>query len=73
MHFGLRAVHILCHPSRGREGVSQMLTLADMGGRGGQGKNDRMTQHGGRGGGGEQSGNNFDPKCSSGVPKECSK
>ena len=24
-----------------------MLTLADMGGRGGQGKNDRMTQHGG--------------------------
>ena len=33
----------------GGEGVSQMLTFADMGGRGGQGKNDMLTSRWGRG------------------------
>ena len=41
-------------------------------GEGGQGKTDRLTPH--LGGGGEcevreQSGNNFDPKCSFGLPQ----
>ena len=38
------------------------------GGRGGQGKNDRMTQHGG-----EQNENNSYPKCSSGYATSDSK
>ena len=47
----LGAVHKLCHPGRGREGVGQMLTLDDMAERGGQGKTDRLTPHlGGVGG-----------------------
>ena len=43
-----------------------MLTLDYMGGREGQGKNDRMTQHGG-GGDEEQSDNYFDSKCAFGY------
>ena len=40
---------------------------------GGGGVKDRMTEHGERGGGGEQSDNNFDPKCSSGYATSDSK
>ena len=37
------AVHILHKQGKGGEGVSQMLTFDDMGGRGGQGKSDMLT------------------------------
>ena len=46
---------------------------ADTGGRVGQEKNDKMTQQGGGGGDGEQSDDNFDPKCSSGYVTSVSK
>ena len=34
------AVHILCQPLEGGEGVSQKMTIADEGGRGGRPKDD---------------------------------